>query len=129
MEMPTVVASRLIEKGKFSWIDNVYQGHVPIEVQDDSDTTDIVVSEWLNEPAGYANQIFKRWTIGVEVQLFFKLADQTTNLIESEIAIAELFKKDGWIIEQSKNNIKDADTGQMSKVFLFSKILNLKEGK
>lgn len=128
MDMPAVTAQNLIKEQGFSWADNVYRGSIPSGTQDLSDTTDILVTEWLNEPAGYANRTFKRWTIGVEVQVFFKKEKQSVSLIDAEIAIAKLFKSNGWQIDDSKTNIKDPDTNQWSQSFLFSKNINLKEG-
>lgn len=128
MDMPAVTAQKLIKEQGFEWVDNVYRGSIPPETQDLSDTTDILVTEWLNEPAGYANRTFKRWTIGVEVQVFFKKGKQSVSLIDAEIAIAKLFKNNGWQIDDSKTNIKDPDTNQWSQSFLFSKNINLKEG-
>ncbi|HBG91830.1 MAG TPA: phage tail protein [Lactobacillus acetotolerans] len=128
MDMPTVTAEKMIEDKKFSWVDGVYRGSMPEEIEDNVDETVVLVTEWLNEPTRYANQSFKGWTIGVQVQTFFKLKDQSVSLIDAEIAMARLFKKNGWQIDDSKTNIKDPDTKQWSQSFLFSKNINLKEG-
>lgn len=128
MQMPTVIAEKLINERKFQWVDGVYRGSMPEEIQNNVDKTVILVSEWLNEPTRYANQSFKGWNIGVQVQTFFKLKNQPISLIDAEIAMAKLFKDNGWQIDDSKTNIKDPDTKQWSQVFLFSKNINLKEG-
>jgi ABC-type proline/glycine betaine transport system ATPase subunit len=128
MDMPTVTAEKMIEDKKFSWVDGVYRGSMPEEIKDNVDKTVVLVTEWLNEPTRYANQSFKGWTIGVQVQTFFKLKEQPISLIDAEIAMARLFKKNGWQIDDSKTNIKDPDTKQWSQSFLFSKNINLKEG-
>lgn len=128
MDMPTVTAKKMIEDKNFSWVDGVYHGSIPEEIKDNVDKTVVLVTEWLNEPARYANQSFKGWTIGVQVQTFFKLKEQPISLIDAEIAMARLFKNNGWQIDDSKTNIKDPDTKQWSQSFLFSKNINLKEG-
>jgi Protein of unknown function (DUF806). len=72
MDMPIVTAKKMIESKKFSWLDGVYSGSMPEEIEDNVDKTIVLVTEWLNEPTRYANQSFKGWTIGVQVQTFFK---------------------------------------------------------
>lgn len=128
MDMPIVTAKKMIESKKFPWLDSVYSGSMPEEIEDNVDKTVVLVTEWLNEPTRYANQSFKGWTIGVQVQTFFKLKEQPISLIDAEIAMARLFKNNGWQIDDSKTNIKDPDTKQWSQSFLFSKNINLKEG-
>lgn len=100
MEMPTTTAKELIDSAKFSWVDNTYSGSVPEDVTSNDETTDIAVTEWLNEPAAYANEMFKRWRIGVEVQIFYS-PDPGITLIDAEIQLAQLFKQAGWTIEES----------------------------
>ena len=128
MDMPTVTAEKLIKSANFNWVDSIYRGSIPEEVIDNTDTTVINITEWLSEPGKYANQSFKWWTIGVGIQIFFKKGKQAMSLIDAEIELARLFQKNNWSIDQSKNNVKDPGTEQMSQVFLFSKNILLKEG-
>lgn len=120
MELPVVQASNLIKSASYSWINNVYRGSIPESVVDDTNKTDVLITEYVNEPAYYANQTFKGWQIGVELQIFYA-KDTNINFQDVEITIAKLFNLDGWRIEQSKNRIKDPDTKQWCKVFYFVK--------
>ena len=123
MDLPSVQALDLID-GQFDWIDEVYLESLPEEEIDLTDKTVCLITEWLNEPTGYANRTFKRWQIGVEVQIFYK-KDSGTTTLDGEIALADRFKRDDWTVDQSKNHIKDPDTGQVTKVFYFSKDLTI----
>lgn len=120
MELPVIQANNLIKSASYSWINNVYRGAFPENVVDDTDKTDVLITEYANEPAYYANQTFKGWQIGVELQIFYA-KDTNINFQDVEITIAKLFNLDGWQIEQSKNRIKDPDTKQWCKVFYFVK--------
>lgn len=128
MELPVIQAQKLIESAQYSWIDNIYRGSIPEEVTDNINQTDVLLTEYANEPAYYANQTFKGWQIGVELQIFYaKVKETNLNFQDVEISIAKLFNLNGWQIEQSKNRIKDPDTKQWCKVFYFVKNLTLKE--
>lgn len=130
MQLPTVTAFKLLQSANFEWIDQMFRDGLPEEVGDVDDQTIVDITEWLNEPAYYANQTFKGWLIGVEIQIFYSNSlPAEFNMMDAEIKLADLFKKDNWNIEQSKNHIQDPDTGQVSKVFYFSKILLIKEKK
>lgn len=128
MELPTTQANKLIVSAKYSWIDRIVIGVIPRELTGNTDETIVRISEWLNEPTYYANATFKGWTIGVQVQIFYKL-NSGINSLDDEIALARLFVKNGWTIEQSKDHIQDPDTHQVSKVFYFSKDLIIKESE
>lgn len=124
MELPTTQAKNLIKSINPSWIDEIVVGAIPRELAGNTDKTICRISEWLNEPTYYANATFKGWAIGVEVQIFYKLNSEISKL-DNEIALARLFAKDGWTIEQSKDHIQDPDTHQVSKAFYFAKNLML----
>lgn len=126
MELPTTQARKLIESLNFSWIDKLMIGTIPTEMAGNTDQTICLIREWLNEPVYYANATFKGWTIGVEVQIFYK-KDSGINSLDGEIKLAKAFVKDNWTIEQSKDHIQDPDTHQVTKVFYFAKNLILKE--
>lgn len=127
MDLPSLQALDLIE-GKFDWIDEIYLESLPEEETDLTDKTVCLITEWINEPTRYANRTFKCWQIGVEVQIFYKKDSETTTL-DGEIALADRFKRDDWTIEQSKNHIKDPDTGQVTKVFYFAKYLTIERNE
>ncbi|GEK28519.1 tail protein [Furfurilactobacillus siliginis] len=128
MELPAITGEKLIRSAGYKWLDNIYRTSIPKNAQLDGSNTDFLVTEYLNEPTRFGNSRFKGWLIGVEVQLFYKKEpDSSFNMMDSEISLARLFEKDGWSVNQSKNHIKDPDTGQISKVFYFTKNINLKE--
>lgn len=122
MELPTTQANKLIVSAHYSWINRIVIGVIPRELTGNTDETIVRISEWLNEPTYYANATFKGWTIGVQVQIFYKL-NSGINSLDDEIALARLFVKNGWTIEQSKDHIQDPDTRQVTKVFYFAKNL------
>lgn len=126
MEMPVVQALNLIESSKLSWVDEVFQGSIPTAIQDDDTKTVMLLTEYISQPTYFGNSKFKGWEIGVEVQIFYKKKPDF-NLLEAEIQLANLFEKDKWRIEQSKNHIKDPDSRQISKVFYFTKKLRLEK--
>lgn len=125
MDLPSVQALDLIGRHFDDWIDRYCLESIPEEIGDASDQTICLIQEWVNEPIYYANRTFKGWQIGVEVQIFYK-KDADISSLDNEIAMARLFQDDNWTIDQSKNHIKDPDTGQVTKVFYFLKNLVLK---
>lgn len=124
MDLPTTQANKLLKKANYSWIDQIVIGAIPEELAGNTAQTICRISEWLNEPTYYANATFKGWTIGVEVQIFYK-KNSGVNSLDDEIKMAKLFVADGWTIEQSKDHIQDPDTRQVVKVFYFAKNLML----
>ena len=130
MQLPTVAAYQLIANEHFDWIDQIFRDELPQEAADSDEQTILELTEWLNEPISYANQTFKGWLVGVEIQIFYKNELPVDfDMMEAEIKLADLFKKNGWNIEQSKNHIRDPDTAPVSKVFYFSKNLIVKDGQ
>lgn len=130
MQLPTVAAYQLIANEHFDWIDQIFRDELPQEAADSDEQTILELTEWLNEPIYYANQTFKGWLVGVEIQIFYKNELPVDfDMMEAEIKLADLFNKNGWNIEQSKNHIRDPDTAQVSKVFYFSKNLIVKDGQ
>lgn len=130
MQLPTVAAYQLIANEHFDWIDQIFRDELPQEAADSDEQTILELTEWLNEPIYYANQTFKGLLVGVEIQIFYKNELPVDfDMMEAEIKLADLFKKNGWNIEQSKNHIRDPDTAQVSKVFYFSKNLIVKDGQ
>lgn len=126
MELPTTQARKLIAAAKLPWIDKLVTGALPRELASNTDQTIVRLTEWLNEPTAYANAHFKGWTIGVEVQIFYK-KDSGISTLDNEMKLARLFTDDGWTVEQSQNHIQDPDTHQVTKVFYFAKNLIIKE--
>lgn len=128
MELPTTQAKRLINSLHLDWVDKIVVGAIPREMAGNTDKTICRISEYLNEPTYYANATFKGWTIGVEVQIFYK-KDSGISTLNNEIALAKAFVRDGWTVEQSRDHVQDPDTRQVVKVFFFAKDLVIKEEK
>lgn len=126
MELPTTQAKNLIKSINPSWIDEIVVGAIPRELAGNTDKTICRISEWLNEPTYYANATFKGWTIGVEVQIFYKL-NSGVNSLNDEINLAKSFVNDHWTVENSRDHTQDPDTHQVVKAFYFAKDLILKE--
>lgn len=124
METPTTIAKRLMSN--ITWIDELYSGSIPSNVEVNTNKNTVLITEYLNEPSQYANMEIKYWLVGVEVQIFYKLdGDDFQN---HELQVAKLFNDDRWHIDTSRNRIKDPDTEQWTKVFYFSKNLEMEEG-
>lgn len=128
MELPTTQAKRLINSLHLNWVDKIVVGAIPREMAGNTDKTICRISEYLNEPTYYANATFKGWTIGVEVQIFYK-KNSGISTLNNEINLAKAFVHDGWTVEQSRDHIQDPDTRQVVKVFFFAKDLIIKEEK
>ena len=124
MEPPTTIAKKLMKD--ITWIDELYSGSIPSNVEVNTNKNTVLITEYLNEPSLYANMKIKYWQVGVEVQIFYKLSGD--DFQNHEIELAKLFNGDDWEIDTSRNRIKDPDTKQWTKVFYFSKILKVKEG-
>ena len=124
METPTTIAKRLMSN--IAWIDELYSGSIPSNVEVNTNKNTVLITEYLNEPSQYANMEIKYWLVGVEVQIFYKLdGDDFQN---HELQVAKLFNDNRWHIDTSRNRIKDSDTKQWTKVFYFSKNLEMEEG-
>ncbi|MYY75943.1 DUF806 family protein [Lactobacillus salivarius] len=124
METPTTIAKNLLKD--ITWIDELYSGSIPSNVEVNTNKNTVLITEYLNEPSQYANMEIKYWLVGVEVQIFYKLdGDDFQN---HELQVAKLFNDNRWHIDTSRNRIKDPDTKQWTKVFYFSKNLEMEEG-
>lgn len=121
MQLPVIQAENLLKTVNYDWIDNIYRGSIPKSANNAGTTTDVVITESENAPNNYANSQFKHWALGVEVQIFYKKANQT-DILSAEIELAKMFIANGWRVKKSKNHTKDPDTGQVTKVFYFTKI-------
>lgn len=124
METPTTIAKKLMKD--ITWIDELYSGSIPSNVEINTNKNTVLITEYLNEPSQYANMEIKYWLIGVEVQIFYKLDGE--DFQNCEIQVARLFNDNRWHIDTSRNRIKDPDTKQWTKVFYFSKNLEMEEG-
>lgn len=124
METPTTIAKNLLKD--ITWIDELYSGSIPSNVEVNTNKNTVLITEYLNEPSQYANMEIKYWLVGVEVQIFYKLDGE--DFQNCEIQVARLFNDNRWNIDTSRNRIKDPDTKQWTKVFYFSKNLEMEEG-
>lgn len=128
MKLPVIQAKNLIKANLPTWIDEVYTTAIPSSVAENVDNNVILITETINEPSSYGNNRFKYWEIGIELQIFYKYhVDNGFSMLDAEIELAQLFKKNNWFLERSRNHIKDPGTKQISKVFYFTKEEKLKE--
>lgn len=128
MKSPSQQAELLV-RNKFSVLNNVYRESIPKDIIGNINKTICLITEWINEPAYYANRTFKGWTIGVEIQIFYKKSVNAEEITNFEINLAKVFVNNNWTVEQSKAHVKDPDTGQSTKVFYFAKDLIIKESE
>ena len=70
METPTTIAKNLLKD--ITWIDELYSGSIPSNVEVNTNKNTVLITEYLNEPSQYANMEIKYWLVGVEGFLFFK---------------------------------------------------------
>ncbi|GAX06945.1 hypothetical protein IWT25_02293 [Secundilactobacillus pentosiphilus] len=93
LNLPVNQAMDLIESAHFDWIDHIYGGSIPREVQDNVDSNDILITETENEPGKYSNNQFKKWKIGVEISIFYKKEIPADfNMMKAEIDLVKLLK-------------------------------------
>ncbi|WP_429971153.1 DUF806 family protein [Fructilactobacillus sp. Tb1] len=122
IELPTTQARKLISSANLSWIDNLYNASSNLNLENQTNETNIVVSEVVSEPTGFTNDNFKRWNFVVEVQIYFELNNEDLDVMNCELQLASLFTDNGWTVSRSMANINDPDTGQVTKTFYFNKI-------
>lgn len=128
MELPVVKAAKLIKNSGLNWIDNVYRTYIPESVVDNVTTTDVLVTEYSNDMINSANNNFKTWSFGVEIQLFYKRTlESNFDMALAELNLIKLFKKNNWFLESSKSHVVDPETKQVSRVFYFIQNQTLQE--
>ncbi|WP_415380022.1 DUF806 family protein [Pediococcus pentosaceus] len=122
MLLPVSQVAILVNALNFTWLDKVYLNEIPNEDLDNTDTTVMLLQETDSSPAYHANSTFKGLSMGVEIQIFYKidLADDF-NPLEAEIALLKALKDAGWLIVSSQHHTTDPDTNQLTKTIYLTK--------
>ncbi|MGP9054502.1 DUF806 family protein [Lactiplantibacillus plantarum] len=116
MLLPVSQVAILVNALNLTWLDKVYLNEIPNEDLDNTTSTVILLQETDSSPAYLANSTFKGLSMGVEIQIFYKvdLADDF-NPLEAEIALMKSLKQAGWLIVSSQHHTIDPDTNQVTK--------------
>ncbi|WP_285298030.1 DUF806 family protein [Lactiplantibacillus plantarum] len=122
MLLPVSQVAILVNALNLTWLDKVYLNEIPNEDLDNNTSTVMLLQETDSSPAYLANSTFKGLSMGVEIQIFYKvdLADDF-NPLEAEIALMKSFKQAGWLIVSSQHHTTDTDTNQVTKTIYVTK--------
>ncbi|MDD9324294.1 DUF806 family protein [Pediococcus acidilactici] len=122
MLLPVSQVASLVDSLDLTWLDKVYLNAIPKEDLDNTDSTVLLLQETDSSPAYLANSTFKGLSMGVEIQIFYKidLADDF-NPLEAEIALMKSLKDAGWLIVSSQHHTTDPDTNQVTKTIYVTK--------
>lgn len=122
MLLPVSQVASLVDSLNLTWVDKVYLNAIPKEDLDNTDSTVMLLQETDSSPAYLANSTFKGLSMGVEIQIFYKvdLADDF-NPLEAEIALMKSLKAAGWLIVSSQHRTTDPDTNQVTKTIYVTK--------
>ncbi|MEE6666416.1 DUF806 family protein [Pediococcus acidilactici] len=122
MLLPVSQVASLVDSLKLTWLDKIYLNSIPKEDLDNTDTTVMLLQETDSSPAYLANSTFKGLSMGVEIQIFYKVdlaAD--FNPLEVEISLMKSLKDSGWLIVSSQRHTTDPHTGQVTKTIYVTK--------
>lgn len=89
--------------------------------KNDVDDTILFLSEVTNQPANHANDIFKRWQLVVELQIFWAVEPNVESIQVAEIELMKKLTKLGWIVQQSSPHTTDPDTYQVTKTIYLTR--------
>ena len=122
MLLPVSQVASLVDSLNLSWLDKVYLNSIPNEDLDNTDLTVMLLQETDSSPAYLANSTFKGLSMGVEIQIFYKVdLDDDFNQLETEIVLMKSFKEAGWLIVSSQHHSIDPDTNQVTKTIYIAK--------
>ena len=122
MLLPVSQVASLVNALHLTWVDEVYLNAIPKEDLNNTNSTVMLLQETDSSPAYLANSTFKGLSMGVEIQIFYKvdLADDF-NPLEAEIAFMKSLKEAGWLIVSSQHHTTDPDTDQVTKTIYVTK--------
>ncbi|WP_159259072.1 DUF806 family protein [Lactiplantibacillus pentosus] len=122
MLLPVSQVSSLVNALNLTWVDKVYLNEIPNEDLDNTTSTVMLLQETDSSPAYLANSTFKGLSMGVEIQIFYKVdLEDDFNPLEAEIALMKSFKQAGWLIVSSQHHTTDPDTNQVTKTIYVTK--------
>lgn len=122
MLLPVSQVASLVDSLNLTWVDKIYLNAIPNDDLDNTDSTVMLLQETDSSPAYLANSTFKGLSMGVEIQIFYKvdLADDF-NPLEAELALMKGIKQAGWLIVSSQRHTIDPDTNQVTKTIYVTK--------
>ncbi|AUH37328.1 phage tail protein [Lactiplantibacillus plantarum] len=122
MLLPVSQVSSLVNALNLTWVDKVYLNEIPNEDLDNTTSTVMLLQETDSSPAYLANSTFKGLSMGVEIQIFYKVdLEDDFNPLEAEIALMKSLKQAGWLIVSSQHHTTDPDTDQVTKTIYVTK--------
>ena len=122
MLLPVSQVASLVNALNLTWLDKVYLNAIPGEDLDNTDSTVMLLQETDSSPAYLANSTFKGLSMGVEIQIFYKVnLEDDFNPLEAEIALMKSLKQAGWLIVSSQHHTTDPDTNQVTKTIYVTK--------
>ncbi|WP_024624693.1 DUF806 family protein [Lactiplantibacillus fabifermentans] len=122
MLLPVSQVASLVNALNLTWLDKIYLNAIPKEERNNTTSTVMLLQETDSSPAYLANDTFKGLSMGVEIQIFYKvdLADDF-NPLEAEIELMQNLKSAGWLIVSSQHHTTDPDTNQVTKTIYVTK--------
>lgn len=121
--MPVDELAKNIKKLQLNWInpENIICTNMTEGQKNDVDDTILFLSEITNQPTNHANDIFKRWQLVVELQIFWAIDPNIESIQLAEIELMQKLTKLGWIVQQSSPHTTDPDTYQVIKTIYLTR--------
>lgn len=117
--LATTMAKNLIESAQFSQIDAIYTLNLPQEVQDNTTSTVVLITDVNSSPDLAGNNEFYAYETQIQIQIFYKL-DLDYDPEQLEIPLIQLLKDNQWSVDEIKGHVVDPDTNQVTATGLFS---------
>lgn len=121
--MPVDELAEHIKKLQLNWInpENIICTNMTDGQKNDVNDTILFLSEVTNQPTNHANDIFKRWQLIVELQIFWAIDPNVESIQVAEIELMQKLTKLGWIVQQSSPHTTDPDTYQVTKTIYLTR--------
>ncbi|WP_333603651.1 DUF806 family protein [Lactobacillus acetotolerans] len=101
-------------------IDHVYINIIPKNVQDDSEFTDVLVTDVVESYGNYGSDKSTTLDETIALNIFYGLnTDTNAELLED--AIVSIFEQRGWSCIYSTGYTIDPDTNQLTKIMHFKR--------
>lgn len=117
--LATTMAKNLIESAQFSQIDAIYTLNLPQEIQDNTTSTVVLITDVNSSPDLSGNNEFYAYETQIQIQIFYKL-DLDYDPEQLEIPLVQLLKANQWNVDEIKGHVVDPDTNQVTATGLFS---------
>lgn len=119
------IIDNAISKNKWP-VNGVYCYNIPSNVQDDTTTTVICITEVNDMPTTYGSDCSTEMQETVAVNIYYA-NDSTVNMDDLEQNIITAFESEQWYCVYSPGHSLDPDTEQVTKVLQFQKLMKRKE--